>query len=108
MWLWSAKPADDLGGSLAGLNAPPEFQTTTIESKTNIFRACEPGVVHPTENFMSGEMARQFAYQMGTCVISRLSVRLGRFWLNGMLPKSTGSPHNRIITVPAMSTNQCS
>jgi hypothetical protein len=63
MWLWSAKPADDLGGSLAGLNAPPEFQTTTIESKTNIFRACEPGVVHPTENFMSGEMARQFAYQ---------------------------------------------
>jgi hypothetical protein len=35
--------ADDLGGSLAGLNAPPEFQTTTIESKTNIFRACEPG-----------------------------------------------------------------
>jgi len=35
--------ADDLGGTLAGLNAPPEFRTTTIESKTNIFRACEPG-----------------------------------------------------------------
>ena len=35
--------ADDLGGTLAGLNAPPGFRTTTIESKTNIFRACEPG-----------------------------------------------------------------
>jgi 1,4-dihydroxy-2-naphthoyl-CoA hydrolase len=35
--------ADDLGGRLAGLNAPPEFRTTTIESKTNIFRACVPG-----------------------------------------------------------------
>jgi 1,4-dihydroxy-2-naphthoyl-CoA hydrolase len=35
--------ADDLGGTLAGLNAPPGFPTTTIESKTNIFRACEPG-----------------------------------------------------------------
>ena len=29
--------ADDLGGALAGLNV------TTIESKTNIFRACVPG-----------------------------------------------------------------
>ena len=35
--------ADDLGGRLAGLNAPPGFRTTTIESKTNIFRACVPG-----------------------------------------------------------------
>jgi 1,4-dihydroxy-2-naphthoyl-CoA hydrolase len=35
--------ADDLGGTLAGLNIPPGFRTTTIESKTNIFRPCEPG-----------------------------------------------------------------
>ena len=35
--------ADDLGGALAGLNVSPGFRTTTIESKTNIFRACEPG-----------------------------------------------------------------
>jgi uncharacterized protein (TIGR00369 family) len=35
--------ADDLGGRLAGLNVPPGFRTTTIESKTNIFRACLPG-----------------------------------------------------------------
>ena len=35
--------ADDLGGALAGLNVPPGFRTTTIELKTNIFRACEPG-----------------------------------------------------------------
>ena len=35
--------ADDLGGALAGLNAPSGFRTTTIESKTNIFRACGPG-----------------------------------------------------------------
>jgi uncharacterized protein (TIGR00369 family) len=35
--------ADDLGGSLAGLNVAPGFRTTTIESKTNIFRACVPG-----------------------------------------------------------------
>jgi hypothetical protein len=34
--------ADDLGGTLAGLNAPKGFRTTTIESKTNIFRACTP------------------------------------------------------------------
>ena len=32
--------ADDLGGRLAALNVPPGFRTTTIESKTNIFRAC--------------------------------------------------------------------
>src|SRR4029077_2048172 len=35
--------ADDLGGALAGLNVPPGFRTTTIESKTNIFRACPAG-----------------------------------------------------------------
>jgi uncharacterized protein (TIGR00369 family) len=35
--------ADDLGGRLAGLNVSPGFRTTTIESKTNIFRACVPG-----------------------------------------------------------------
>jgi len=35
--------ADDLGGTLAGLNAPKGFRTATIESKTNIFRACPPG-----------------------------------------------------------------
>ena len=35
--------ADDLGGRLAGLNVSPGFRTTTIESKTNIFRACAPG-----------------------------------------------------------------
>jgi 1,4-dihydroxy-2-naphthoyl-CoA hydrolase len=35
--------ADDLGGALAGLNVPPGFRTATIESKTNIFRACVPG-----------------------------------------------------------------
>jgi len=35
--------ADDLGGTLASLNAPKGFRTATIESKTNIFRACTPG-----------------------------------------------------------------
>jgi len=35
--------ADDLGGTLAGLNIPPGFRTTTIESKSNILRACTPG-----------------------------------------------------------------
>jgi 1,4-dihydroxy-2-naphthoyl-CoA hydrolase len=35
--------ADDLGGTLAGLNISPEFRTTTIESKSNILRACSPG-----------------------------------------------------------------
>jgi 1,4-dihydroxy-2-naphthoyl-CoA hydrolase len=35
--------ADDLGGRLAGLNVPAGFRTTTIESKTNILRACVPG-----------------------------------------------------------------
>ena len=35
--------ADHLGGALAGLNVSPGFRTSTIESKTNIFRACAPG-----------------------------------------------------------------
>src|SRR6266699_6119557 len=35
--------ADDLGGRLAALNVAKGFRTTTIESKTNIFRACTPG-----------------------------------------------------------------
>jgi 1,4-dihydroxy-2-naphthoyl-CoA hydrolase len=35
--------ADDLGGTLAGFNVPPGVRTTTIESKTSIFRACLPG-----------------------------------------------------------------
>jgi len=35
--------ADDLGGTLAGLNIPPGFRTTTVESKINILRACAPG-----------------------------------------------------------------
>jgi 1,4-dihydroxy-2-naphthoyl-CoA hydrolase len=35
--------ADDLGGALAGLNTQKGFRTTTIESKSNIFRACPPG-----------------------------------------------------------------
>lgn len=32
--------ADDLGGGLAALNVAKGFRTTTVESKTNIFRAC--------------------------------------------------------------------
>ena len=35
--------ADDLGGTLAGLNVEPGFRTTTVESKINILRACSPG-----------------------------------------------------------------
>jgi len=35
--------ADDLGGSVAKLNIPSGFRTTTIESKSNILRACTPG-----------------------------------------------------------------
>jgi uncharacterized protein (TIGR00369 family) len=35
--------ADDLGGTVAGLNVPKDFRTTTIESKSNIFHACPPG-----------------------------------------------------------------
>src|SRR3954452_9797909 len=35
--------ADELGGQMAGLNLPPGAITTTIESKTNFFRASPPG-----------------------------------------------------------------
>lgn len=35
--------ADELGGQAAGLNLPPGMRTTTVESKTNFFRACGPG-----------------------------------------------------------------
>ena len=35
--------ADDLGGTAAGLNIPPGTRTTTIESKSNFFRASPPG-----------------------------------------------------------------
>jgi 1,4-dihydroxy-2-naphthoyl-CoA hydrolase len=35
--------ADDLGGTLAGLNVSLGFRTTTVESKINILRACPPG-----------------------------------------------------------------
>src|SRR3954468_16650676 len=35
--------ADELGGQMAGLNLPPGASTTTIESKTNFFRASPPG-----------------------------------------------------------------
>ena len=35
--------ADDLGGMTAGLNTPPGMSTTTIESKSNFFRASPPG-----------------------------------------------------------------
>jgi 1,4-dihydroxy-2-naphthoyl-CoA hydrolase len=47
--------ADDLGGRLAGLNVPPGFRTTTIESKTNIFRAaCRNGLLGLRCRSMSG------------------------------------------------------
>ena len=35
--------ADVLGGHAAGLHLAPGTRTTTIESKTNFFRACRPG-----------------------------------------------------------------
>ena len=35
--------ADELGGQMAALNLPPGATTTTIESKTNFFRASPPG-----------------------------------------------------------------
>jgi len=35
--------ADELGGQTAALNLPPGTSTTTIESKTNFFRASQPG-----------------------------------------------------------------
>jgi 1,4-dihydroxy-2-naphthoyl-CoA hydrolase len=34
---------DALGGHAAGLHLAPGTRTTTIESKTNFFRACRPG-----------------------------------------------------------------
>jgi uncharacterized protein (TIGR00369 family) len=37
--------ADDLGGTAAGLNIPPGMRTTTIESKSNFFRASPPGKI---------------------------------------------------------------
>ncbi|HUI34924.1 MAG TPA: PaaI family thioesterase [Stellaceae bacterium] len=35
--------ADDLGGTAAGLNIPAGMRTTTVESKSNFFRASPPG-----------------------------------------------------------------
>ena len=35
--------ADDLGGGVAKLNIPSGYRSTTIESKSNILRACTPG-----------------------------------------------------------------
>ena len=35
--------ADEVGGLTAGLNLMPGMRTTTVESKTNFFRACPPG-----------------------------------------------------------------
>jgi uncharacterized protein (TIGR00369 family) len=35
--------ADDLGGLAASLHIAPNMRTTTIESKTNFFRACAMG-----------------------------------------------------------------
>ena len=35
--------ADDVGGTTARLNITPEMSTTTIESKSNFFRASPPG-----------------------------------------------------------------
>jgi uncharacterized protein (TIGR00369 family) len=35
--------ADELGGHAAGLRLAPGTRTTTIESKSNFFRACRPG-----------------------------------------------------------------
>jgi uncharacterized protein (TIGR00369 family) len=35
--------ADEIGGLTAGLNLQPGLRTTTIESKTNFFRATRPG-----------------------------------------------------------------
>lgn len=37
--------ADDLGGTTAGLNIPSGTRTTTIESKSNFFRASPPGKI---------------------------------------------------------------
>ena len=35
--------ADDVGGTTAGLNIAADMSTTTIESKSNFFRASPPG-----------------------------------------------------------------
>jgi 1,4-dihydroxy-2-naphthoyl-CoA hydrolase len=35
--------ADDVGGTTAGLNKPADMSTTTVESKSNFFRATPPG-----------------------------------------------------------------
>jgi 1,4-dihydroxy-2-naphthoyl-CoA hydrolase len=35
--------ADELGGQAASLHLVPGARTTTVESKTNFFRACGPG-----------------------------------------------------------------
>ena len=35
--------ADELGGLAAGLNLQPGMRTSTIESKSNFFRASQPG-----------------------------------------------------------------
>lgn len=35
--------ADDVGGTTAGLNKPDDMSTTTVESKSNFFRASPPG-----------------------------------------------------------------
>jgi 1,4-dihydroxy-2-naphthoyl-CoA hydrolase len=37
--------ADDLGGTTAGLNIPEGMRTTTIESKSNFFRASPRGKI---------------------------------------------------------------
>jgi 1,4-dihydroxy-2-naphthoyl-CoA hydrolase len=37
--------ADDLGGTTAGLNIDEGMRTTTIESKSNFFRASPPGKI---------------------------------------------------------------
>lgn len=37
--------ADDLGGTAAGLNIAEGMRTTTIESKSNFFRASPPGKI---------------------------------------------------------------
>ena len=35
--------ADDVGGTIAGLNKPADMSTTTVESKSNFFRATQRG-----------------------------------------------------------------
>jgi uncharacterized protein (TIGR00369 family) len=37
--------ADDLGGTTAGLNIADGMRTTTVESKSNFFRASRPGKI---------------------------------------------------------------